>query len=91
MKLLRWIIKMAKKILNLDTETGVESWKNNNASDVNLDTTNFNKNLGEEITDVQKLADAVDDLNIGSLPSGTVNQTLRHNGTEWVRTNCITL
>ena len=33
--------------------------------DVSLDTTNFNQNLDNTITDVQKLADAVDDLVLG--------------------------
>jgi len=59
--------------------------------DVNLDTTNFNKNLDNTVTDVQKLADKVDDLNISSLPSGTVNQTLRHNGTEWVANSTLVI
>lgn len=48
-KIYNWVIKMAKKILNFDTDTRVLSFED-----------------GE------------------SLPSGTENQTLRHNGTEWV-------
>lgn len=57
MKLLKWIIKMAKKILNLNTDNGEQSW--------------------EDAT--------------GGLPSGTENQTLRHNGTEWVATGAMVL
>ena len=34
--------------------------------DVSLDTTNFTTNLDGTITDVQKLADAVDDLTLGA-------------------------
>lgn len=47
--LIKWIIKMAKKLLNLDTTNGALSFEDSE-----------------------------------SLPSGTTNQTLRHNGTDWV-------
>jgi hypothetical protein len=42
--------------------------------DVSLDTTNFNQNLDNTITDVQKLADAVDDLVLlgGNIDGGTL-------------------
>ena len=45
---------MAKKILNLDTTSGEQSWEDGK-----------------------------------SLPSGTINQTLRHNGTEWVENSTL--
>ena len=75
---------MAKKILNLDTDNGVESWGSMDADNVLLDTTAFDKNLDTTITDVQKLADAVDDLDLSSLPTPTANKLLRANGTDWV-------
>ena len=56
-----------------------------NPNDIILDTTNFDKNLDTTITDVQKLADAVDELELGGgLPDGVINNTLVHNGTTWV-------
>lgn len=47
--LINWILKMAKKLLNLDTTSGALSFEDSE-----------------------------------SLPSGTTNQTLRHDGTNWV-------
>lgn len=49
--------------ITIFTSDVITSPTNITGSDVSLDTTNFDTNLDGTITDVQKLADAVDDLN----------------------------
>ena len=51
---------MRKLIKKKQLESGIIP---STGTDLSLDTTNFNDNLNSTITDVQKLADKVDDLN----------------------------
>lgn len=73
------------KVFKVDTD-GTQKLGDLLASESPLDTTNFDKNLDTTITDVQKLADAVDEFDISSLPTPTLNKLLRANGTNWVAT-----
>lgn len=73
-----------KKYKKIDTESGVLSYSDAKANENVVDTTTFNNNLSTADTDVQKALETIDNLSMGSLPTGTVNQTLRHNGTNWV-------